>query len=139
MTTTKEAILRLVASGELEPNVAANLLQQGGSTAWLSCKVSPKRAISVYGLQRLPVTLYADQWERLRDFMDEIEEFIEENDANLARKDRNGNGRGSSVRQKQDSVGGRPERAAAPGRLVLGTPSRENLLAAMGATLRAAR
>ena len=28
-------------------------------------KVSQKGAISVYGLQRMPVTLYAGQWERI--------------------------------------------------------------------------
>jgi hypothetical protein len=34
-------------------------------TGNLFCKVSPKGAISVYGLQQMPVTLYAEQWERL--------------------------------------------------------------------------
>ena len=29
-------------------------------------KVSTKGAISVYGLQRMPVTLYAGQWERIK-------------------------------------------------------------------------
>lgn len=31
----------------------------------LTCKVSEKGAICVYGLQRFPVTLYANQWKRL--------------------------------------------------------------------------
>jgi len=31
----------------------------------LSCKVSEKGALSVYGLGRFPVTLYRGQWERL--------------------------------------------------------------------------
>jgi hypothetical protein len=31
----------------------------------LSAKVSEKGAVSVYGLQRFPVTLYREQWERL--------------------------------------------------------------------------
>lgn len=31
----------------------------------LTVKVSEKGAISVYGLQRFPTTLYANQWERL--------------------------------------------------------------------------
>jgi hypothetical protein len=31
----------------------------------LNLKVSAKGALSVYGLQRMPVTLYVEQWERL--------------------------------------------------------------------------
>jgi hypothetical protein len=31
----------------------------------ISVKVSEKGALSVYGLQRFPVTLYAEQWEQL--------------------------------------------------------------------------
>ena len=34
----------------------------------LYCKVSEKGALSVYGLQRMPVTLYVEQWNRLLDF-----------------------------------------------------------------------
>ena len=35
----------------------------------LTCKVSEKGAISVYGLGRFPVTLYIGQWEKLTDFI----------------------------------------------------------------------
>ncbi len=38
----------------------------------LYCKVSEKGAVSVYGLQRMPVTLYMEQWDRLLDFGDEV-------------------------------------------------------------------
>jgi hypothetical protein len=33
----------------------------------LTLKVAPKGGVSVYGLQRYPVTLYAEQWDRLLD------------------------------------------------------------------------
>ena len=33
--------------------------------AKITAKVSTKGAVSVYGLQRFPVTLYAQQWQRL--------------------------------------------------------------------------
>lgn len=33
----------------------------------LSCKVSEKGAVMVIGLQRFPVTLYAEQWDKLLD------------------------------------------------------------------------
>ena len=39
------------------------------------CKVSPKGALSVYGLQQFPVTLYAEQWERIL-FAGQSEESI---------------------------------------------------------------
>jgi hypothetical protein len=43
--------------------------------------------VSIYGLQRMPVTLYLEQWERLLNFGDEIREFIKENDSRLKRKE----------------------------------------------------
>jgi hypothetical protein len=52
----------------------------------LYCKVSQKAAVSVYSLQRMPVTLYARQWERLLDFGDQIRKFNEENNSQLDRK-----------------------------------------------------
>lgn len=49
----------------------------------LSCKVSPKGAVSVYGLGRYPVTLYANQMRQLLDAKDMIREFIADNTADL--------------------------------------------------------
>lgn len=58
----------------------------------MSCKVSTARAVSVYGLGRFPVTLYASQWARLQGFMPTIAEFIEEHGAELSEgKDKDGN------------------------------------------------
>lgn len=86
----KEEILAKLASGELKVDEASKLLAKAESAEKRSlyCKVSQKGAISVYGLQRMPVTLYAEQWERLLDFGDTIREFIKENDSELNRKDR---------------------------------------------------
>jgi len=51
-------------------------------------KVSKKGAISVYGLQRMPVTLYAGQWERIAELVNDgtLGAFIAANEANLTRK-----------------------------------------------------
>lgn len=49
-------------------------------------KVSPKGALSVYGLGRFPVTLYKAQWYRLLEMTDRIREFIKLNDASLTEK-----------------------------------------------------
>jgi hypothetical protein len=54
----------------------------------LYCKVSEKGAISIYGLQRMPVTLYVEQWGRLLDFADEIRAFMKEHDSELKRKEK---------------------------------------------------
>lgn len=86
----REDILAKLAAGELEVQEASELLdqmeqQRRGS---LYCKVSQKGALSVYGLQRMPVTLYVEQWERLLDFADEIRKFVKENDSELKRKAR---------------------------------------------------
>lgn len=52
----------------------------------LTMKVSDKGALSIYGLGRFPVTLYAGQWERLLAAKDEIEAFAKANQALLATK-----------------------------------------------------
>ena len=44
--------------------------------------------MSVYELQRMPVTLYVDQWESLLGFVDEIRRFTKEHGAELKRKSR---------------------------------------------------
>lgn len=56
----------------------------------ISVKVSTKGAVSVYGLQRFPVTLYAEQWERLLAKSDAINAFIEANRSRLATKGEGG-------------------------------------------------
>ena len=52
----------------------------------LSMKVSPKGALSLYGMGRFPVTLYKEQWARLLDAADDIRTFLKENDAQLKSK-----------------------------------------------------
>lgn len=51
-----------------------------------SIKVSAKGAVSVYGLGRFPVTLYASQWEALFARQEEVKQFILDNVASLASK-----------------------------------------------------
>ena len=66
----KEEILAKVAAGQLSIDEASKLLADLESTrrGTLYCKVSQKGAVSLYGLQRMPVTLYVEQWERLLGF-----------------------------------------------------------------------
>ena len=53
----------------------------------LTCRVSSKGGVSVYGLGRFPVTLYKSQWDRLLSATDEIKQFIVDNTSLLVTKD----------------------------------------------------
>lgn len=86
----KDEILAKLAAGDIQTEEASKLLdeferQRRGS---LYCKVSQKGGLSLYGLQRMPVTLYVEQWERLLDFSDQIQAFIKEHNSELKRKER---------------------------------------------------
>lgn len=65
----------------------AALLAARASRSKISFKVSEKGALSVYGLQRFPVTLYREQWERIFAHADEFKTFIAANDATLTKKE----------------------------------------------------
>jgi hypothetical protein len=85
--TSKIEILSLVQSGELSIDDAAKLLSAASKpNQRLYCKVSEKGGCSVYGLQRMPVTLYVEQWERLLAFADDLKAFLAENNKTLKRK-----------------------------------------------------
>lgn len=54
----------------------------------LSLKISAeKKALSLYGMGRFPVTLYKSQWLKLLDHAMEIKAFIEANNTLLADKE----------------------------------------------------
>jgi hypothetical protein len=53
----------------------------------LTMKITEKGAISLYGLQRFPVTLYASQWGRVIEAAGALKAFIEANKDKLATKD----------------------------------------------------
>jgi hypothetical protein len=86
----RKEILAKLAKGEMTPDEADKLLnaQEEKKRGTLYCKVSQKGAISVYGLQRMPVTLYTEQWGRLLAFADEILAFAKEHDADLKHKEK---------------------------------------------------
>ena len=51
----------------------------------LRLKVSDKGAVSLYGIHtRFPITLYANQWGKVAEFMPSILSFIKENAAHLS-------------------------------------------------------
>jgi hypothetical protein len=81
-------VLAKLAAGELKVDQASKLLEESEreGRGKLSCRVSEKGGVSVYGLQRMPVTLYVEQWEKLLAFSDEIRQFLKDHDSELKRK-----------------------------------------------------
>lgn len=75
----QDEVARLTAENEALKNPAKKERS-------LSCKVSDKGALSVYGLGRFPVTLYKGQWLKLFAVVDSIKQFIADHDAELAVK-----------------------------------------------------
>ena len=89
---TTQDILAKVASGEIQPDEASKLIDalksNGRANGHLTYKTSAKGALSVYGMGRFPVTLYAEQWERLDNDNERKRraEFIKANAKQLTRK-----------------------------------------------------
>lgn len=85
---TREEVLADLAAGKISAADAGKMLDEMDkkSRTALYCKVSPKGALSLYGLQRMPVTLYVEQWERLLGYTDELRKFMEEHKTEFSRK-----------------------------------------------------
>lgn len=64
---TKDQLIALLAAANAKPQRK------------LSLKVSAKGAVSLYGMGRWPVTLYASQWEQVLGEVEAIKAFIETN------------------------------------------------------------
>lgn len=62
------------------------MLAEANKPRAMSMKVSEKGALSIYGLGRFPVTLYAQSWERILDNAVTIRAFIKANHSKLSRK-----------------------------------------------------
>ena len=71
---------------ELERLRAENAQLKRTANREMSLKVSEKGGVSVYGLGRFPVTLYKEQWTKLRDMAGDIRAFIRSNEASLKTK-----------------------------------------------------
>lgn len=80
MSNSNAALLARIA--ELEAEVSKAKVKKA-----LSLKVSQKGAVSLYGMGRFPVTLYASQWEQLLGEAEKIKEFLEVNKSSLKSKE----------------------------------------------------
>lgn len=66
---------------KLSPEQQKAAFEAQQATAKLTLKVGNSGGVSIYGLQRFPVTLYAAQWERVFGAVDGIRKFIADNAA----------------------------------------------------------
>lgn len=85
MATTlksKEEILKAIQAGEISVEEATKLLD---GRKGLTCEVGPAGGVMVKGLQRMPVTLYKDQWVRLAEYMENVLDFIIANEGQLSK------------------------------------------------------
>lgn len=76
----------VVLMAKLDAIAESQAKASGRPAGALTCRVSAKGALSVYGLQRMPVTLYVEQWERLFGFLDALRAFIDTQNGKLSRK-----------------------------------------------------
>jgi hypothetical protein len=72
---------------ELDRLRSENAALKKGASSSIRMKVSEKGAVSIYGMGRLPVTLYKEQWLKLLNMADDIRAFIAANEAQLKAKD----------------------------------------------------
>jgi hypothetical protein len=84
----RQEILNKLATGKISVADAQDALSkvETAHKGRLYCKVSAKKALSVYGLGRMPMTLYIGQWERLMAFAPEIANFMTAHDKEFERK-----------------------------------------------------
>ena len=94
--SSNNEILGLLASGSITLDEAQSKMKalEQKNSANLRYKVSKKGAISIYGLRRMPITLYIGELEAIielftgsNDWTDEFSGFLEENKVSLKRKD----------------------------------------------------
>ena len=92
VTQLRGMILAAVAKGEMTIEQASKDLAEMvevRSVGVLRCKVGKQGGVSVYGVNaKWPVTLYAEQWERLFAVAEDIKVFIQDHAAELKRKQR---------------------------------------------------
>lgn len=90
LNATNAVDVRGMTTEQLQAHIAAlsaeNAKLRKASNGKLTCKVGEKGGVSVYGMGRFPVSLYAEQWARLFANREQIEAFIEANKASLSVK-----------------------------------------------------
>ena len=71
---------------ELERLRAENEGLKARKTQERRLQVSQKGAVSLYGIRRFPITVYADEWDIILGMADEVRTFISQHKTELKRK-----------------------------------------------------
>jgi hypothetical protein len=73
----KTEILKKLSNNEITPEEAEKMLEAKS----IEFKVTPKGCIGIYGLRRMPISLYKEELEKIREKIDDgsLDNFIEEN------------------------------------------------------------
>jgi len=81
-------ITEKIASGTISAVDGSKQIADLINSKKLQYKVSPKGAISFYGLRKMPITLYLEELEKIRQVSGESEfqEFLKVNDRLLSKK-----------------------------------------------------
>lgn len=74
---SKKEILQKLANNEITPEEAETMLEAKS----IEFKVTPKGCVGIYGLRRMPISLYVEELEKIREKIDDgtMDAFIEEN------------------------------------------------------------
>lgn len=90
MSTTKTTKVLKMSDADrikyLEEQNALYVAQIAASKPKIGFKVSTKGAVSLTGLRRFPITLYASEWETVLERIDELKSFLKDNAKSLSRK-----------------------------------------------------
>jgi hypothetical protein len=89
------ALLQQVAAGQLSVSDCQKILRKNkiDKDKPLHLKVTDKGCVGIYGMRRMPITLYVDELQRLLDFMltnwsfnEETQQWLEYNNTKLKHK-----------------------------------------------------
>lgn len=84
-------ILERVKNGDLDVNEAQKMLRQNNRTMndnsrRYTFRVTNRGAIAVFGLQRRPVILYANQWQKIEQLMPSLKNYVMNNQSVIMNK-----------------------------------------------------
>lgn len=85
-TTTKAGPTVAELQAQLDAAKAELQAAKAAKRRQIRLQVSQKGAISIYGIRRMPITMYVDEWATILGMADDIAAFGEENAGKLSRK-----------------------------------------------------
>jgi hypothetical protein len=81
MSESEEDLKRQIA--ELKAQLES---EKASAKRPITLQVSKKGGVSLYGIRRFPITFYLEEWNRILDMEGEIRKFLEEHEAELAKR-----------------------------------------------------